>query len=108
MICDTASPTTGGTTDLPEYDGPSDTVATVLYAAYGGIDRDFERTRRKAESHADLMRFLGARMKGLTVQWWPVVKVTTTPMPGPVMPRLGIWAGLREPTRGRHWDRRRR
>ncbi len=72
------------------------------------LSRDYERMMRKAENHAALMQFLGARLKGLQVQWWPVgaaVRVTTRPALKP----LGIWAGVREGTRGRHhnWRLRR-
>jgi hypothetical protein len=105
MIYDTDSPSVGGTADWPGYHAAMYTVAAYVG---GDIDQDCERALRKAERHADLMRLLGARMKKLSVQWWPVTELAA---PGPQVQsveRLGIWSGLREPTRGRHWNRKRR
>jgi hypothetical protein len=105
MIYDADSPTPGGTADS---DWPYVTCTTLACIGSCGISRDYELMMQKAERHAAMMRFLGARVKGLSVQWWTVRGTASRAPDGPWVRTRQVLSGFRDSNRGRHWDRKRR
>lgn len=73
--------------------------------------REFEAadlSRDAAERKAEMLQFLGARMDGLSVRYWPAcgpVGLAGGQIERRMIVRL---SGMRDWTRGRHWDRRSR
>jgi len=56
-----------------------------------------------------LWRYQTGWHESFWVAWWPVR--SSVGLAGPqvsLVGRTGLWSGLRDWTRGRHWDRRRR
>jgi hypothetical protein len=71
-------------------------------------DNGDDWTQRRVERHAATMQFLGARMDGLQVAWWPVRLASSPTRSQMANLRPFRVSGMRDWTRGRHWDRRSR
>jgi hypothetical protein len=83
MHYDTNGPSGGPTADWPEA---AYGIALAASLACGDTQRDYDRSLCKAENRADLLRFLGACMKGLEVRWWPVREAAPCPTGNTTVP----------------------
>jgi|GEM_PF-5447914 len=78
-------------------------------AAREGPDRQYTLAMEHADRHAMLQRLRGAVMQGDRVRYWPMAAADVPPGPQVAGHRcMGYFAGCRDWTRGRHWDRRSR
>jgi len=85
-------------------------AATARLGEFEAADliRDGERAKITTERKAEMLEFLGAHMDGLRVRYWPVLGPVGL-AGGQIDRRMIVrLSGMRDWTRGRHWDRRSR
>jgi hypothetical protein len=109
MIFDAAGPNSGDTLDSTQFEEGMRSMEARLLAVSGDFDRDEEEWAAREDRGAALFQFLGARMDGWRLRYWPILApVGLSGGQTAVRRPVGYPSGMRDWTRGRHWDRRHR